>query len=133
MRRFDRRGAIQFVDLTSAKDKACPIDRGALLERFHASEDGVLLSGASAFAAMWRAIPMLRPLGLSARVPLVLAILERSLLGLSENPTSLAEGYDALRGRKTLKIATATVSRSMERRSAFQFTSSDHPSANCKH
>lgn len=76
MRRLDRRGAIQFVDAAKAADAACPIDRGALLERFHASEDGTLLSGAAAFAAMWRAIPVLRPLGIAARAPLVLAILE---------------------------------------------------------
>ncbi len=76
MRRLDRRGAIEFIDATTAADAACPIDRGALLARFHASEDGTLLSGAAAFAAMWRAIPLLRPLGVAARVPLVLAALE---------------------------------------------------------
>ena len=48
-----------------------------LLARFHASEDGQLLSGAAAFAAMWRAIPLLRPIGLAARLPWVLALLER--------------------------------------------------------
>jgi predicted DCC family thiol-disulfide oxidoreductase YuxK len=75
MRRLDRRGAIRFVDATTAQ--ACPIDRADLLARFHAMEDGRLLSGAAAFAAMWRAIPLLRPLGLAARAPLVLAVLER--------------------------------------------------------
>ena len=77
MRRLDRRGAIHFVDATD-RDASCPIDRAALLARFHAEEDGQLLSGAAAFAAMWRAIPALRPLGLAARNPLVLAVLERS-------------------------------------------------------
>ena len=48
-----------------------------LFARFHAQESGVMLSGAAAFAAMWRAIPMLRPLGLAARNPWVLAGLER--------------------------------------------------------
>ncbi|HZF44214.1 MAG TPA: DUF393 domain-containing protein [Sphingomonadaceae bacterium] len=75
MRRLDRRGAIRFVDATTAQ--ACPIDRADLLARFHAMENGRLLSGAAAFAAMWRAIPLLRPLGLAARAPLVLAVLER--------------------------------------------------------
>jgi hypothetical protein len=37
-----------------------------------------MLSGAAAFAAMWRAIPLLRPVGLAARSPLVLALLERT-------------------------------------------------------
>ena len=40
-----------------------------------------MLSGAAAFAAMWRAIPRLRPLGIAARNPVVLAGLER-LYGL---------------------------------------------------
>lgn len=75
MRRLDRRHAITFVDVAQG-DTACPIDRAALLARFHAFEDGRLLSGAAAFAAMWRAIPWLRPLGLAARNPHVLAMLE---------------------------------------------------------
>lgn len=75
MRRLDRRGSIHFIDVASP-DASCPIDRRALLERFHASEDGVMLSGAAAFAAMWRAIPLLRPLGLAARNRAVLRGLE---------------------------------------------------------
>jgi predicted DCC family thiol-disulfide oxidoreductase YuxK len=75
MRRLDRRDAIRFVDVASP-ESVCPIDRGELLARFHAREDGVMLSGAAAFAAMWRAIPMLRPLGLLARNALVLRALE---------------------------------------------------------
>ena len=76
MRRLDRAGAIRFVDATR-DGVSCPIDRAELLARFHASEDGVLVSGAAAFAAMWRTIPLLRPLGLAARRPWVLALLER--------------------------------------------------------
>ncbi len=75
MKRLDRKGAITFLDLTS-DDTTCPIDRGDLLARFHAEEDGKLLSGAAAFAAMWRAIPVLRPLGLAARNRVVGAALE---------------------------------------------------------
>lgn len=75
MRRLDRRGAITFVDV-AAVDAVCPIDRAELLARFHAREDGRLLSGAAAFAAMWRAIPMLRPFGLLARHPWALKALE---------------------------------------------------------
>lgn len=77
MRRLDRRGAIEFIDASAPAGK-CPIDRGALLARFHARENGQLLSGAAAFAAMWRAIPLLRPLGLAARNRVVLAGLERA-------------------------------------------------------
>lgn len=79
MRRLDRRGAITFVDVAD-DGAACPIDRRELLARFHASEDGKLLSGAAAFAAMWRAIPRLRPLGLAARNPAILRLLERTYL-----------------------------------------------------
>ncbi len=75
MRRLDRRGAIDFVDI-ARDDAVCPIDRAAALARFHASENGTVVSGAAAFAAMWRAIPLLRPLGLAARLPGVLAGLE---------------------------------------------------------
>jgi predicted DCC family thiol-disulfide oxidoreductase YuxK len=59
----------------------CPVDRAAMLARFHAREEGgPIVSGAAAFAAMWRAIPLLRPLGLAARHPALLALLERLYL-----------------------------------------------------
>jgi predicted DCC family thiol-disulfide oxidoreductase YuxK len=78
MRRLDRRGRIDFVDATAA---TCPLDRAAMLARFHAREEGgPIVSGAAAFAAMWRAIPLLRPLGVAARSPAVLALLERLYL-----------------------------------------------------
>ncbi|TAD78586.1 MAG: DUF393 domain-containing protein [Sphingomonadales bacterium] len=80
MRRLDRRGRITFVDVASGVDPSCPVDRAALLARFHAEEDGRVVSGAAAFAAMWRAIPLLRPLGLAARHPLVLRGLEAAYI-----------------------------------------------------
>ncbi|MBD8470562.1 DCC1-like thiol-disulfide oxidoreductase family protein [Sphingomonas sp. CFBP 8765] len=96
MRRLDRRGAITFVDATDP-DASCPIDRRDLLARFHAREDGTMLSGAAAFAAMWRAIPVLRPLGLLARNRTALRLLERAYLGfLVVRPRLQA----ALRGRQ---------------------------------
>ena len=79
MRRLDRRGAVAFHDVATGQG-ACPIDRAELLARFHAREDGRMLSGAAAFAAMWRAIPLMRPLGLLARNRRVLAALERLYL-----------------------------------------------------
>ena len=75
MRRLDRAGRIRFIDV-SRSASACPLDRQALLARFHARENGVMLSGAAAFAAMWRAIPLLAPLGQLARLPAVLRLLE---------------------------------------------------------
>ena len=80
MKRLDRRRAIEFIDVADKAHVACPIDRAELLARFHAREDGRLLSGAAAFAAMWRAIPVLRPLGLLARNPVVLRLLEQAYI-----------------------------------------------------
>lgn len=78
MRRLDRGGALTFVDVAEpGAAEACPLDAADLLARFHVREDGQILSGAAAFAAMWRAIPLLRPFGLAARNRHVLALLER--------------------------------------------------------
>ena len=74
MRRLDKRGAIDFVDVYRGD---CPLDTATMLARFHAQEPGgPLVSGAEAFAAMWRAIPVLRPVGKLARFKPVLWILE---------------------------------------------------------
>ena len=80
MRRLDRRGRIGFVEAREAQ--GCPVDTETLLARFHAQEaDGPVVSGAAAFAAMWRAIPLLRPVGLMARSRPVLWLLEKLYLG----------------------------------------------------
>lgn len=80
MRRLDIGGAIDFVDVSESVDATCPIDQADLLARFHAEENGKVLSGAAAFAAMWRAIPRLRWLGMLAQNATVLAIFERLYL-----------------------------------------------------
>jgi predicted DCC family thiol-disulfide oxidoreductase YuxK len=77
MRRLDRKQALDLVDI-SVPTNACPIDRAEALARFHVSEDGRLLTGASAFAAMWRSVPALRWLGLAARWPVLSWLLERA-------------------------------------------------------
>ena len=80
MRRLDKRNAIDFVSIQSAT--GCPISTDELMQRFHAQEVGQpIVSGAAAFAAMWRAIPILRPLGLLARFRPVLWLLERLYRG----------------------------------------------------
>lgn len=79
MRRLDQAGAITFVDLASGPEN-CPLDKAELLARFHALDNGRLVSGAEAFAAMWRAIPRLRFLGLLAQNRLILALLEQAYL-----------------------------------------------------
>jgi predicted DCC family thiol-disulfide oxidoreductase YuxK len=75
MRRLDRRDAIRFIDVRD-ENAACSLDPAQLLARFHARENGRMLSGAAAFGAMWRAIPLLRPLGLAMRNHVVLSLLE---------------------------------------------------------
>ena len=79
MRRLDRRHALAFMD--ASEPDVCPLPQGEMLAQLHAREDGRLLSGAAAFAAMWRAIPVLRPLGLVARSPRALRLLERLYAG----------------------------------------------------
>ena len=99
MRRLDRRRSIRFIDLSRSSSASCPIDRETLLARFHASEDGRLLSGAAAFAAMWRAIPLLRPFGVAARSGAVLSCLEfgyRVFLKLRPSLQNLARRLEAV-------------------------------------
>ncbi|MFB0611235.1 thiol-disulfide oxidoreductase DCC family protein [Aurantiacibacter poecillastricola] len=77
MRRLDTNGAITFIDATSPDaGRTCPLDPAIMLQRFHAEADGRMLTGAAAFAAMWRVLPLLRPLGYAARNPLILRGLE---------------------------------------------------------
>ena len=78
MRRLDRHRAIAFVDASDpGAPVSCPIDRAGLLARFHVREGEDMHSGAAAFAAMWRAIPLLKPFGHFARLPGMLPLLDR--------------------------------------------------------
>ena len=80
MRRLDRRQAINFVSIQG--NTGCPISTDELMTRFHAQERGEpIVSGAAAFAAMWRAIPLLRPIGVLARFRPLLWVLERMYSG----------------------------------------------------
>lgn len=81
MRRLDRRERIVFQDVSERGPANCPLDQAELLARFHAREDDRIVSGAEAFAAMWRQIPLLRPLGELARLPPALWLLERAYRG----------------------------------------------------
>lgn len=98
MLRLDRRGKIDFVDVMQLPEALCPTDRATMLARFHASENGQLLTGAAAFAAMWRAIPLLRPLGLAARSPWLLAKLERLYLAFLRFRPRLQRAFAEGRG-----------------------------------
>ncbi|MGB5077222.1 MAG: DCC1-like thiol-disulfide oxidoreductase family protein [Sphingorhabdus sp.] len=75
MQRLDKRRAITFIDI-SRSDSSCPISRELMLARLHAEEDGIMHSGAGAFGVMWRAIPLLRPLGLAVRIRLIRSAME---------------------------------------------------------
>lgn len=77
LRRLDWRRRVDFVDLTAA-NAACPIDPTLMLARIHAAENGRMVSGAAAFAAVWRALPLLKPLGLAAKWPPLLQLLEKA-------------------------------------------------------
>ncbi len=80
MRRLDWNNRIDFIDATNP-NTSCPLDRTEMLARFHAAENGKMLSGAAAFAAMWRAIPVLWPLGMIAKLPGALAVLDWAYIG----------------------------------------------------
>ena len=79
MRRLDWNKRLEFVDVSDpTAEEHCPIDRADLMERFHVrAASGRLESGAVAFAAMWRVMPLTMPFGHLARIPPVLWGLER--------------------------------------------------------
>jgi len=83
MRRLDWRKRLDFVNVAEPDAaEICPIDPADLMARFHVrSADGTLRSGANAFAAMWRALPLLAPFGHLARFPPLLWLLERLYRG----------------------------------------------------
>jgi len=75
MRRLDWLNRVTFVDIYAAE--SCPLDTELLLTRFHAKEPGrPIVSGAEAFAALWRHLPLLKLFGELARAPFVLRCLE---------------------------------------------------------
>lgn len=66
-RRCQGADRLDFVDVgheASAPDLGAGLDRGTALARFHVRDaDGQLVSGAAAFARLWRALPGWRWLG----------------------------------------------------------------------
>ncbi len=83
LQRLDRRRRIRFVDVSPPDAAAaCPVERTDLLARFHARERGrPVVSGAAAFAVVYRQIPWLAPLGQLLRVPPLLWLAERAYRG----------------------------------------------------
>lgn len=80
LRRLDHRSAIDFVDVSEGQPENCPLSQADLLARFHVRDGDCLLSGAAALAAMYRRIPLLRPVGELARLPLLDRAFERLYL-----------------------------------------------------
>lgn len=75
MRRLDRHRRLSFLDV--ARHDVEDMDRGALLRRFHVrGTDGRTISGAAAFAAVWRELPALGWLGRWAAIRPVAWVLE---------------------------------------------------------
>ncbi len=79
MKRLDWFKRVEFVDIYATSD--CPLDPSKLLTRFHAQESGQpIVDGAAAFAVLWRHLPLLKPLGMAARIPRVLRLLEAAYI-----------------------------------------------------
>jgi predicted DCC family thiol-disulfide oxidoreductase YuxK len=71
--------AVTFIDVTAcdAADLGDGLTRDAALARLHVRRpDGTLVSGAAAFADLWKAVPGFRVLGRLAAWPPVTAVLE---------------------------------------------------------
>lgn len=102
MDRLDKHNRIEFVDL-ERNDASCPLERDVLLARLHArAGDGELVDGAAAFAAMWRQIPVMRPLGLAAKSRVVLWVLEQAYRGFLVVRPSVQRLFMRISGDRTL-------------------------------
>jgi predicted DCC family thiol-disulfide oxidoreductase YuxK len=77
-RRHDESGALRFVDVSRAGAALPPgLGRQQAMARFHVlAGDGRLLSGAEAFAAVWRRLPRWRWVARAAALPGAMAALE---------------------------------------------------------
>ena len=72
------RARADFVDVSDPKNLPADLSAPAAMARFHVRDGGRLVSGAMAFAALWRATPRLRTLGRIAQAPGVSSVLEAS-------------------------------------------------------
>lgn len=70
-----------FVDVSDPANVPADLSPEAAMARFHVREDGRLLSGAAAFAALWRVSRGFRLLGRVAGLPGVRHVLEAAYRG----------------------------------------------------
>ena len=83
MERRDRDGRLSFADVADPSTPLPPgLDRDSAMRRFHVrGADGEMRDGAAAFAAMWREVPLFRPLGRLASLPGMVPLLDRLYSG----------------------------------------------------
>ncbi|MEM7074918.1 MAG: DUF393 domain-containing protein [Pseudomonadota bacterium] len=81
--RRDEAGAVHFEDISREDaDPGRGLSRADALARFHARRaDGTLLSGAAAFAELWRLTPGWRWLGRLARLPGLTPLMDMAYRG----------------------------------------------------
>ena len=98
---------LEFLDVSRA-DAALPTggSRSAYMARFHVRRfDGVMLSGAAAFVALWSTLPAWRYLAWVARLPGVTPLLElvyRGFLTIRPQMQGFAKAFEAPRVSKEL-------------------------------
>lgn len=75
-------GAVAYCDVAAEATPAPDLDREQALRRFHVRlPDGALVSGATAFLALWRATPGFRGAARLLSVPPVVAVLDVAYAG----------------------------------------------------
>ena len=81
-RKQDAAGALTLVDVSQVAELPQGLTQAAAMARFHVvTPQGRLLSGAAAFAEVWRALPGWRWLARLSDLPGMLWVMERAYLG----------------------------------------------------
>ncbi len=73
---------VEWLDVSKAEPLINPVEQAQYMSRFHVRQkDGVLLSGAAAFVALWLVMPGWRWLGKVGRLPGATPLLELAYRG----------------------------------------------------